>query len=347
MNELIFNKSFQSKICAQILKKYKVPSIIAFCIINKEFVFIDYEGVVKIKSSEKISLEDAFHLGSCTKVITSTLIAKLVDLGLISWYTKVEEIFKDFIDKIHKDYLSVNLIQLLSHTAGVPSLKRIPFRELFMLKEDLDVVKARREIVKNILCRPPVLKPATKAIYSNYGYIIAAHMIETITNKNWEELTKNFIFDVLDMKSAGFGVPPKIWGHKHMFFRCIPVKDDNPLAYAPAGGVYCSMLDWAKFLKIQLEGALGETEFVSKENFSKIFENHFNSGFGLGWVRVEKEWASGCAYMITGSNTMWYTITCIVPVKRAILVVSTNCGGSHAIKAVVEVFKWMIKVFLN
>src|SRR6186997_145659 len=44
-------------------------------------------GVRKRGSAERITLDNQFHLGSCTKAMTATLVAMLVEEGKLHWTT--------------------------------------------------------------------------------------------------------------------------------------------------------------------------------------------------------------------------------------------------------------------
>ena len=44
-------------------------------------------GVRKRGTAERITLNDRFHLGSCTKAMTVTLVAMLVEEGKLNWTT--------------------------------------------------------------------------------------------------------------------------------------------------------------------------------------------------------------------------------------------------------------------
>src|SRR6185503_12429489 len=49
-------------------------------------------GVRKRGTAERITLEDRFHLGSCTKSMTATLVAMLVEDGKLNWTTTLGEL---------------------------------------------------------------------------------------------------------------------------------------------------------------------------------------------------------------------------------------------------------------
>ena len=44
-------------------------------------------GVRKRATAERITLAERFHLGSCTKAMTATLVAMLVEEGKLNWTT--------------------------------------------------------------------------------------------------------------------------------------------------------------------------------------------------------------------------------------------------------------------
>jgi CubicO group peptidase (beta-lactamase class C family) len=44
-------------------------------------------GVRKRGTAERITIDDRFHLGSCTKAMTATLVAMLVEQGKLNWTT--------------------------------------------------------------------------------------------------------------------------------------------------------------------------------------------------------------------------------------------------------------------
>jgi len=76
-------------------------------------------GVRKAGEVETIAITDKFHLGSCTKSMTATMIATLVEEGKLKWETTVGEVFADV--PMHEQWKGVRLEQLLTNSAGAPS----------------------------------------------------------------------------------------------------------------------------------------------------------------------------------------------------------------------------------
>src|ERR1022692_1548339 len=76
-------------------------------------------GVRKRGAAERITLDDRFHLGSCTKAMTATLVAMLVEEGKLNWTTTLGELFADTVKPIHPAWEKVTLRQVLQHRAGL------------------------------------------------------------------------------------------------------------------------------------------------------------------------------------------------------------------------------------
>ena len=76
-------------------------------------------GVRKRGTAERITLDDQFHLGSCTKAMTATLVAMLVEEGKLNWTTTLAEVFADTVKPMHPAWEKVTLRQVLAHRAGL------------------------------------------------------------------------------------------------------------------------------------------------------------------------------------------------------------------------------------
>ena len=76
-------------------------------------------GVRKRGSAERITLDDRFHLGSCGKAMTATLVAMLVEEGKLNWTTTLGELFADTVKPMHPAWEKVTMRQVLAHRSGL------------------------------------------------------------------------------------------------------------------------------------------------------------------------------------------------------------------------------------
>src|SRR2546422_11032018 len=58
-------------------------------------------GVRKRVTAERIPLDNQFHLGSCTKAMTATLVAMVVEQGKLNWTNRLGELFADTGKPMH------------------------------------------------------------------------------------------------------------------------------------------------------------------------------------------------------------------------------------------------------
>src|SRR5262245_46974106 len=76
-------------------------------------------GVRKGGPAQRITLDDRFHLGSCTKAMTATLVTMLVEEGKLNWTTTMGELFADTVKPMHPAWEKVTLRQVLAHRASL------------------------------------------------------------------------------------------------------------------------------------------------------------------------------------------------------------------------------------
>ncbi|NUP97978.1 MAG: beta-lactamase family protein, partial [Planctomycetaceae bacterium] len=284
-----------------------------------------------------VGANDLWHLGSCTKAMTATLAARLVEQGKIRWDTSVESVFPQWKDKLHDDWRATTLEQLLANRGGAPGSAP---RELWIALGSREGTpqETRTWFVGELLAREPEAKAGTKFIYSNQGFTIAGAMLEAATGKSWEDLMRVELFAPLGMTSAGFGAPgsadevdqPR--GHTKKPVKPGP-RADNPAAIGPAGTVHASLADWAKFANAHLEGARGEGQFLKPESWKKLHTAPAAQDYALGWGTAERSWAGGRTLSHSGSNTMWFCTLWLAPEKGEAYLVTTNTGAEVAAKA--------------
>ena len=186
----------------KIREQHHLPSLAAALVVGDKIVAASAVGVRRWGSPEKVTRDDAYHLGSVAKPITATMIARLVEQKKIRWATTVGEMFPELIKTMNPAYRRVTVVQLLSHSSGMPYQPRTP--ESLTDGRGRTVHDKRYEYVKAALIDPPEAAPGTKVIYGG-GPVIVACALERITKKNYEDLMRELVFQPLGMTTAGFG----------------------------------------------------------------------------------------------------------------------------------------------
>jgi len=334
-----------------IRKKYNLPALALVVLQDSQIRDRVATGVRKFGDPTPVTTNDVWHIGSCTKSMTATLAARMIEEGKLKWTTTIAEVFPEMKGKMNASYETVTMEQLVMHRGGVPAKPpAAPWKRAWEQHET--PVEQRREFIAAVLSEPPEAPPGTKMIYSNQGYAIAGAMLETISKVPFERLIAEKLFDPLRMKTAGFGVPGEIgktaqpWGHTKRLNLTVPVQEDNPPAIAPAGRVHCSLDDLAKFVRLHLTNGKG-VDWLKPEDFTRLHTPPDGGDYACGWVVVKRGWAgNGPALMHNGSNTMWYLVMWLAPEKNFAVIAATNFGGPEAAKACDDVAGAMIQKWL-
>ena len=335
----------------QLRVQHRLPGIAAAAVREEEIVISATAGLRKVGSPERVTLADKWHIGSCTKSMTATVAAILVEEGRIRWESTIAELFPEWRAKMAAQWRPVTLEQLLTHRSGAPE-DAPPDIWADAQKEVGSPAQQRIRFVRALLEKQPVASPGSKHIYSNQGYAIAGAMLEKVTKKPWEELMQTRLFTPLRMTSAGFGPPAsrgKIdqpWGHRAGQGKLEPVPRgpgaDNPPAIGPAGTVHCSIADFARYAGWHARGVRGGQLLLSGNGFATLRRAPAGQAYAMGWGVAEREWGGGATFSHAGSNTMFYAIMWVAPEKNAAFVAATNAAGPEARAACDEAVSAMI-----
>lgn len=313
-------------IAAEAIATNSLPGMIAAICDENGLLGVGVAGVRKIGNDTEITRSDLVHLGSCTKAMTSTMLATLVADGHLRWESTLIEVFPELADSLHPDYHAVTLWQLVSHRSGMPENATN-----WWTFADKDIVVRRLEIMKVNLATAPTNARGTYQ-YSNLGYMVAGCMAERVTGKPWETLMRERLFMPLGMISAGFGAPgtpeeiDQPWGHRQVDGTWMPKQFDNAEALGPAGRVHCTMADWAKFIATILPGS--ETSLLDRSQLDRLTDP--TGDYAAGWGTVRRSWAEGKALHHNGSNTMWFATVWVAPNLNRAYMVATNSSDEHS-----------------
>ena len=318
--------------------RYDFPALAAAVVNGSGTIASGAVGFRKYGDSTRVTLDDQFHLGSCTKAMTAMVIASLVEEGKLEWGTTIGTIFSGI--KIHPHYRNVTLEQLLAHAGGMPedgAPEGMTLADLYRLPGS--PAEQRRRYAALMLKQKPQAKPGTKFIYSNAGFVIAAAMAEEVSGRSWEELISTRIFAPLGMSTAGFGAmgsPGRVeqpWQHEvvdsaHEAVEPGPLSD-NPEVIGPAGTVHCSIGDWGRFITACLAILEGKDGIVKTRTLRRAMTPKYGGTYALGWMSADREWGGGRVLTHAGSNTRNFAVVWMAPAKDLAVVIATNQAGGN------------------
>ena len=319
----------------RIRQQHSVPAIAAAVVTRQGKVTVGAVGLRKRGTKIPVTLHDHWHLGSETKAMTATLIARLVEQHRLRWDSTIADVFPDASVNFHPDMREATVLQLLCHRSGLPAnLTLNQYR-------GADATAERRRAVVQELAKPPLTKPGSAYAYSNLGYLIAGAMVEKVTGQSWQKKIVDEVFAPLKMQDVGFGgvgTPGKLdqpWGHTAAGD---PVGGngpsvDNPPVMGPAGRVHSTIQDWARFVQDHLRGAAGDVALLNKESYPHLHTPPLGGNYALGWLVLQRRWGGGTVLHHAGSNTMNYANLWVAPRRGFAVLICVNQGGDAAFRA--------------
>lgn len=343
-------QKFLEQTLATARDKDHLPAVAALVSINGKIEAEAALGVRALGHPDPVTTNDRWHIGSDTKAFTATLIARLVEQGVM----RFEDTLAASLPALAKDmtpaYRTVTVAQLLTHTAGLPPLtddKDLP-PFLAAIATAKDVKGQRAAIARTYLTQPQASKPK-EFEYSNLGYIIAGAIAEARTGKTWEDLVREQIFAPLGIKNAGFGVPATAgktdqpWGHTEVAGKLVALDPanpdgDNPAALGPAGTVNIALRDWLLFAQDHLDGVHGRSKLLKAATYRKL-HTPVTEKYAFGWG--SKLGPDGVPLLLThsGSNGFWLADVRIMPKHDMIFLTVINAGNEAANVAIVDIGK--------
>src|SRR5688572_13014310 len=108
-----------SALLEPLLEKHGIPGMAGAIVTSKGLEAVGAAGVREKGKDAKVTTKDLWHLGSCTKAMTATLCAMLVEEGKLTWDGTVADGFRD-LPKVDPKWKAATLAMLCTQTAGAP-----------------------------------------------------------------------------------------------------------------------------------------------------------------------------------------------------------------------------------
>jgi len=321
-----------------------MPGLSAMVVKRGQILAQGATGVRRVGSATPLQVGDPVNLGSCTKWMTATIAGRLVDRGVITWNTRVRDLFDNY-QTFNATFHNATLDQILCHRAGIQQETTFDnnhwssFLAVFGTTAQL-----RRWVCNTVLTDAPEVTPGTY-LYANQGYIVAAMMLEIASGKDWETLVKDEIFTPIRMQTATLGqvfdnmVPPKApVGHDLGSGTTLVPRSKLPNNYeahykasaGPAAYVACTLQDWTKFLHVQATSNVSNyLTSATGTRLQQAYTGAGTEGYGRGVITYNRSWASpGQALMHGGDVFGEDTLVWMAPALDFIVVCYANCSAS-------------------
>ena len=278
-----------------------------------------------------LRLSDRVPLGSNSKAITATLIARLIEKGAMRWDSTLAELLPSMADAMLPVYRSVTIEMLLRHRSGLIPLTSAADIGILgstgLFTGDLD--RDRRALAAQALATAPRFKPDTDAEYGNTNYLIAGLVAEQVSGLDYVSAVQREVFQPIGAQGQIDIDPTALAGHERLgntWKAVLPTADEHYLVQlaAAAGGWSMSMPSYALFVQAHLDGLAGTSTLLKKATFEKMHSSPTHNPFGIGWLVLD---AGGGTFLSThtGSDDRSYQMTtALLPAERRAIAIFIN-----------------------
>ncbi len=334
-------------------RHYSIPAITVTVMTSNKILFQNIQGVRVNGKPDQATLEDYFHIGSCSKSVLAMMAAKLIEQNKIKWETKFFDVFPELKNEANSAYFGITLERLFLSKAGIKAYTDLEIDPLPVY--DSLISDQRLEFIKYLIEQPPFSKKKNGSfqhLYSNASYTMASAMLERVKNKTYEDLVKQILTDDLGL-SVHIGWPSSLsvdqpWGHliTKDNLEAFPPEHEYKVPYllTPAGDLSMTPKDYATYTQLHLQGLRGKDVYLSSESYNYIHFSH--KGFSIG---VANGIFGGKRFSgFDGSAGTFFCRSIIVPESDLAFAIMTNAGsGSSSMKVVDWLTIQIVKKYFN
>jgi serine beta-lactamase-like protein LACTB len=270
----------------------KLPALSIALVDDQTIVWARGFGFADPHAKTPATADTLYRVGSVSKPFTTLLLMIFAELGLVDLDAPIQDALPEF-QPTNKTGKKITLRQLVSHRSGL--VRESPVGNYFD-----ETGPSLADMVKSLNKTELVYTPEEKTSYSNAALSTVGYVLERLGKERFEKLTQHKLLDPIGMKDSSFDPSPELrkrlakavmWSYQGREFPA-PTWD---LGMAPAGSLYSTASDQAKFLRFLFARGKGANGQVLKpESLDAMCSIQFakkedKSGFGLGFFVSEFE----------------------------------------------------------
>lgn len=328
----------------EVMARYGVPGL-ALGLRRGGQVELRGYGVTSLETSQPVTPDTLFQIGSITKVYTAALIMRLVAEGVLDLDTPVSRYLPELRLRDAEAQQTITLRHLLSHTSGL-------FGDRFDdygLGDD-----ALAKAIADFHTLEQLTRPGELWTYCNSGFYLAGRVIEQVLETGYEAAMRERLFAPLGLERTFFFaheaiVYPVAVGHKatepgataHEVVRAYPL----PRCVNAAGSIIQPVGDLLRFAALHLDAGLvdGERllapELVAAMQQPQTEAGNFADYYGLGWHLRD---VGGYRLVGHGGTTNGFQADLnLIPAEDFALALLTNSSRGHAANR--ELLHWVLE----
>jgi CubicO group peptidase (beta-lactamase class C family) len=273
----------------QLLEDENIPGLALAVVDENGVIWAEGFGFTDTDRRVPVTPDTTFSIQSTSKTFTALGVLLAVQDGLLDLDEPITTYLPDFVvHSIFEEHpeRKITLRHLLSHTAGFTH--EAPVGNNW--DADAASFEAHIQSISNTWLRFPV---GAGYAYSNLGIDLAGYVLQTVTRQPFAQYQREHIFQPLGMANSSFDLAAIAAQANRAIGHAEPIPT-VPLGVPmiPAGGMYSSANDLARFLQFQLNaGVMDGQAVLSPALLDEMLTVQFpvrgqRYGYGLGVART-------------------------------------------------------------
>jgi CubicO group peptidase (beta-lactamase class C family)/D-alanyl-D-alanine dipeptidase len=268
------------------MKEKGLPALSIALVDDQQIIWAKGFGFADPGKKVPATEETVYRVGSVSKLFTDIGVMQLAERGVINLDAPVQTYLPDFKPK-NPFGTPITLRHLMSHRAGL--VREPPVGHYFD-----NTSPSLANTVASLNKTELVYAPGTRTKYSNAGIAVVGRVLEVITKRPFVASLQTNVLAPLGLRNSGFAPTPAITSNlaKAFMWTYFGKQFEAPtfqLGMAPAGSMYSTVTDLARFMSVLFKRGAGPNGPVLKpETLEAMWLPQFapagaKQGFGLGF----------------------------------------------------------------
>ena len=277
-------------------------------------------------------VDTLYRVGSVTKLFTDVALMRLVEEGRVRLDAPVRDYLPDFLPE-NPFGGEITLRQLASHRSGL--VREPPVGSYFDPGEP-----SLTKTVKSLNRTRLVAAPGTLTKYSNAGLAVLGRVIESVEGRPFDEVLRDRVLRPLGLDDPRLAREPwmarrtargRMWTYDGRVFAA---PEFELSGMAPAGNLYASMLDLAKFATVAMGTGPSAEPLLARASWEAMMQptladDGTPTPFGIGFALGELDGARRCGH--GGAVYGFSTELAFLPDERVAVAVACSLDVSNAV----------------
>ncbi|WP_108659217.1 serine hydrolase [Acuticoccus kandeliae] len=248
-------------IVTRIMERSHVPGIAVAVVHDGTMIYAKGFGVRELGKDGAVGADTVFQIASLSKSLASSVVARQVSEGKVSWTTPVKTLLPtfDLADPWVGAHVTVG--DLFSHRSGLPD----------HAGDDLEDIGFDRATIIERLRTFPLDPFRISYAYTNYGLTTGAEAVAEAVGTEWETLSDEALYKPLGMTSTSSRLADflahedRAVGHVRVDGAFAALAQRAPDPQSPAGGVSSTVEDFSRWMIMVLANGKLDGEAFIKE----------------------------------------------------------------------------------